>query len=87
MRGRLRMPRPTAMAGALLVAMTVAGAQGSDAPSATALEGACYCRAEGRLTCLGVLPERDCARRCTEDFCDDWFWLERRPCWNWGYGG
>jgi hypothetical protein len=19
--------------------------------------------------------------------CDDWFWLERRPCWNWGDGG
>jgi len=22
-----------------------------------------------------------------EELCDDWFWLERRPCWNWGYGG
>ena len=87
MRGRFRVQTAAAVAGALLVAISVGGAQGSDAPRATALEGACYCRIEKRLECLGVLPERDCARRCTEEFCDEWFWLERRPCWNWGYGG
>jgi hypothetical protein len=26
-------------------------------------------------------------RRCAQELCDDWFWLERRSCWNWGYGG
>jgi hypothetical protein len=51
------------------------------------LRGACYCRAGGRLTCLGEFTRVACERRCAEDFCDDWFWLERRPCWNWGYGG
>ncbi len=51
------------------------------------LTGACYCRAAGELTCTAGLTERDCRRRCAEDLCDDWFWLDRRPCWNWGYGG
>ena len=87
MRGRSRMQKSAEMAGALLVVISLAGAQGSAAPGAAALEGACYCRTENRLECLGVLLERDCARRCREDFCDDWFWLERRACWNWGYGG
>jgi hypothetical protein len=81
------MQRPAAVAAALLLALSAALAHGSEAPGAAALEGACYCRTENRLQCLGVLPERDCARRCTEEFCDDWFWLERRACWNWGYGG
>ena len=49
--------------------------------------GACYCRAASTLNCLGMLSEPDCDKQCAEAFCDDWFWLERRPCWNWGYGG
>ena len=76
-----------AIAGALLVAMSLTGAQRSMAQHTLKLEGACYCRIQGRLECFGVLAEPDCARRCVEEFCDDWFWLERRPCWNWGYGG
>jgi hypothetical protein len=49
--------------------------------------GACYCRAAGELHCTANLTERDCRRRCDEALCDDWFWKERLPCWNWGYGG
>ncbi len=51
------------------------------------LRGGCYCQAEGHLNCLGVLTERECNKQCAEALCDDWFWLERRSCWNWGYGG
>jgi hypothetical protein len=51
------------------------------------LRGACYCRAEGALQCTADLSEAECRRRCEESFCDDWFWKERLPCWNWGYGG
>jgi hypothetical protein len=39
------------------------------------------------LQCEDDVTERDCDARCAEALCDDWFWLERRPCWNWGYGG
>jgi hypothetical protein len=49
--------------------------------------GACYCREAGTLRCTGDLSETDCRRRCDEALCDDWFWKERLPCWNWGYGG
>ena len=35
----------------------------------------------------GGLTERECRERCDEALCDDWFWKERLPCWNWGYGG
>jgi hypothetical protein len=49
--------------------------------------GACYCRAAGTLECTGGLTERECRQRCDEALCDDWFWKERLPCWNWGYGG
>ncbi|HEU5323553.1 MAG TPA: hypothetical protein VFX28_22300 [Methylomirabilota bacterium] len=56
-------------------------------PGETLFRGACYCRQGPRLDCLGELTERECDRRCREAICDEWFWLERRPCWNWGYGG
>ena len=59
----------------------------ADPSAPSAFRGACYCRAAGELRCVAELTERDCTRRCTEELCDDWFWLERRPCWNWGYGG
>jgi len=49
--------------------------------------GACYCRSAGTLECAGGLTERECRQRCDEALCDDWFWKERLPCWNWGYGG
>jgi len=49
--------------------------------------GACYCRTAGTLECAGGLTERACRQRCDEALCDDWFWKERLPCWNWGYGG
>jgi hypothetical protein len=51
------------------------------------LTGACYCRAQRELHCTPGLTQTDCDRRCAEAVCDEWFWLERLPCWNWGYGG
>jgi hypothetical protein len=51
------------------------------------LVGACYCEAAKELHCSGELTERACRRQCEENLCDRWFWLERRPCWGWGYGG
>ena len=51
------------------------------------LYGACYCRAAGALHCTANLSERECQRQCDEALCDEWFWKERLPCWNWGYGG
>jgi hypothetical protein len=33
------------------------------------------------------MTEVACTHRCADEICDDAFWLERRPCWNWGYGG
>jgi len=64
----------------------IASEQGQDRQSG-AWAGACYCRAAGTLECTGNLTERECRRRCDEALCDDWFWRERLPCWNWGYGG
>ena len=49
--------------------------------------GACYCRAKHELMCTPELTWRDCDHRCKLALCDDWFWKERLPCWNWGYGG
>jgi len=49
--------------------------------------GSCYCKAAGELRCVPDQTEGQCRHRCAEELCDDWFWLERRPCWNWGYGG
>ena len=54
---------------------------------AVTLPGACYCKAVDTLQCTANLSEAECRRRCTEALCDDWFWLERLACWNWGYGG
>lgn len=49
--------------------------------------GACYCRAMGELKCVGVVTRPACDKQCAEALCDDWFWMERLTCWNWGYGG
>ena len=72
---------------ALLALGAVTASEPADTGGRSDLTGACYCRAAGDLRCVGELTERQCARRCSDELCDDWFWLERRPCWNWGYGG
>jgi hypothetical protein len=54
---------------------------------ATAVRGACYCRSGGHVECVANVTRTDCERNCKLALHDDWFWLERRPCWNWGYGG
>jgi hypothetical protein len=72
-----------------ILAMAAAGRPAAT-PAAgpeSALRGACYCRAEGALHCAANLTEPECRRQCDEALCDDWFWKERLPCWNWGYGG
>jgi len=51
------------------------------------LHGACYCRAMSQLKCVGVVTQAECNKQCAEALCDDWFWMERLTCWNWGYGG
>ena len=79
---------PRLVFGVLLVVAAATG--GETLARAEALPpflGACYCRAGETLKCTGDLTERDCRRRCDEALCDDWFWKERLPCWNWGYGG
>ena len=73
----------------LLVAAAGFGAEprARAADTRSELHGACYCRAAGALHCTANLSERECRRQCDEALCDDWFWKERLPCWNWGYGG
>ena len=63
------------------------GSAAGDAPRTEVMLGACYCRAAGTLMCTGGLSESECQRRCDEELCDEWFWKERLPCWNWGVGG
>ena len=70
-----------------LGAMAPAGSSFAQQRERFVLLGACYCRTAGTLHCLGELTGVECRRRCADQLCDDWFWLERRPCWNWGYGG
>jgi hypothetical protein len=85
----------TALARATWVLVLLVGAAGGfgaepragAADTTSVLYGACYCRAAGALHCTGNLSERECRRQCDEALCDDWFWKERLPCWNWGYGG
>jgi hypothetical protein len=79
---------PRMVFGVLLV--VAAGSGGGTLARAEAprpLLGACYCRVGETLTCSSDLTEPDCRRRCDDALCDDWFWKERLPCWNWGYGG
>ena len=73
--------------GALLT-LGLAGASASLAQQGRwTFTGSCYCKAAGELRCVADQTEDQCRRRCAQELCDDWFWLERRPCWNWGYGG
>ena len=76
----------------LSLAVLTATAAGSPASNPaggreTALRGACYCKAGPTLQCTANVTEPECRRQCDEALCDDWFWKERLPCWNWGYGG
>ena len=64
--------------GLVLVAAVTADGRGAEP-----LLGACYCRAAGALHCTAGLTEPECRRRCDEELCDEWFWKERLPCWNW----
>ena len=71
-----------------LLALGLTSANGSFAQRARGeFIGSCYCKAAGELRCVSDQAEDQCRHRCVEELCDDWFWLERRPCWNWGYGG
>jgi hypothetical protein len=73
--------------GLLIVAAVGADGGASGQPRPLVFAGACYCRAADTLQCTADLTERECQRRCDAALCDDWFWKERLPCWNWGYGG
>jgi hypothetical protein len=84
-----RLVRSAALGLLVLVAVGAsdAGRARAQRPGLPVFVGACYCRAEGDLRCTGNLTEQECRRRCDEALCDEWFWKERLPCWNWGYGG
>ena len=84
--GALRLLRRFILAGGL-VAAGLDSTPATESPGGRVFQGACYCRAAGALQCIGNLSEAECRKRCTEALCDEWFWLERLPCWNWGYGG
>ncbi len=74
--------------GALLIAVALApAASNADQAALREFTGACYCRAHRELLCTANLTARECDRRSKEALCDEWFWKERLPCWNWGYGG
>ncbi len=76
--------------GVALILVAVAGGSTGEPPRAAepvVHRGACYCQAGAALECSAGLTERECRRQCDEALCDDWFWKERLPCWNWGYGG
>jgi len=77
----------TATVIALLGGLLLGGGSPAAEDDRFVLVGACYCRAAGELHCTADLSEGECRRRCDEGLCDRWFWLERRQCWNWGYGG
>ena len=72
----------------ILLLLTALLPNGSTADQASReLRGACYCRAGNELMCTERQTERECDLRSKEALCDEWFWKERLPCWNWGYGG
>jgi len=70
----------------VLAAVATTGSEGSQ-DSSREFRGACYCRAQRELMCTANVTARECDLRSREALCDDWYWKERLPCWNWGYGG
>ncbi len=70
-----------------LLVGTAADGPAAEPPRPDGLRGACYCRMAATLQCTAEMAEAACRRQCDEALCDDWFWKERLPCWNWGYGG
>lgn len=82
-RERARRLAPLTLGALLALGPTSAPTQ----PARSEFTGSCYCRAAGELRCVAEQTEDQCRHRCVQELCDDWFWLERRPCWNWGYGG
>ncbi len=72
---------------AFLVGAPAAESRAADLAARSEFVGSCYCRSEGRLSCTAELTLGECRQRCDEQLCDDWYWKERLPCWNWGYGG
>ena len=72
---------------AMLAAVPAVESRVPDAAAQSEFLGSCYCRSEGRLSCTADLTLGVCRQRCDEALCDEWFWKERLPCWNWGYGG
>lgn len=74
------------LAAAVLLGLVAVGAAADEAPHRV-FRGACYCRAQDELMCTPGLTSAECDHRCKYELCDDWFWKERLPCWNWGYGG
>jgi hypothetical protein len=90
--GSMRHPRVVARIlrlalAAFLVGAPAAESRAADPAARSEFVGSCYCRSEGRLSCTAELTLGECRRRCDEQLCDDWYWKERLPCWNWGYGG
>jgi hypothetical protein len=77
----------SAVLAVVLFAAAVTAGPAAEPPGREPFRGACYCRAQKSLHCAADLTEADCRRRCEDALCDDWFWKERLPCWNWGYGG
>jgi hypothetical protein len=73
--------------GLALLTGTAADGPAAEPSRSTVLRGACYCRMAAELECTPELTESNCRHQCDEALCDDWFWKERLPCWNWGYGG
>jgi hypothetical protein len=73
--------------GLVLLAGSGADGRAAEPDRAGGPRGACYCRMAATLHCTAQRTEVECRRDCDEALCDDWFWKERLPCWNWGYGG
>ena len=90
--GSMRNPPLVARILRLLVVAVLAGAppaesRAVDPAAQSEFLGSCYCRSEGQLSCTADLTLGVCRQRCDDQLCDEWFWKERLPCWNWGYGG
>lgn len=51
------------------------------------LKGACYLTFAERRECVADTTEAECRQHCDDQLCDSYAWLDRLPCWNWGYGG